>query len=173
MAQPESAPEELFSSCYPELKRLARLRLSDTDRGATLDTTALVHDAYIKLADVSGLAMDSRAQFMAYAARTMRSIIVDAVRSRAAEMHGGNAQHIPLDTDLSEKLAGNETHLLDVHRALGRLAEVDGRLVQVVEMRYFAGFSEKEVARALEITERTVRRDWQRARVLLAALLGR
>ncbi len=105
MAQPASGPEELFSSCYPELKRLARLRLSDTDRGATLDTTALVHDAYLKLADMSGFAVESRGQFMAYAARTMRSIIVDAVRSRAAEMHGGDVRHVPLDTDLNEKRA--------------------------------------------------------------------
>ena len=65
MSQPESAPEELFSECYPELKRLARMRLADTDRGATLDTTALVHDAYLKLADIRGLAVEGRAQFMA------------------------------------------------------------------------------------------------------------
>jgi RNA polymerase sigma factor (TIGR02999 family) len=121
---------------------------------------------------MSGLAVESRAQFMAYAARTMRSIIVDTVRSRAAEMHGGDAEHIPLDTELNEKLAGNEAHVLEIHRALERLAEVDERLVKVVEMRYFAGFSEEEVARSLDVTERTVRRDWQRARVLLAALLG-
>jgi RNA polymerase sigma factor (TIGR02999 family) len=172
MAGPESPHDELFAACYPELKRLARMRLSDTDRGATLDTTALVHDAYLKLTGMSGFAPETRAQFMAYAAHTMRSIIVDAVRSRAAEMHGGGAQHLPLDTDLSEKLAGNEARVLDVHRALDRLAEVDTRLVQVVEMRYFAGFSEEEVARSLGLTDRTVRRDWQRARVLLAALLG-
>jgi RNA polymerase sigma factor (TIGR02999 family) len=120
---------------------------------------------------MGGIAVGSRGQFMAYAARTMRSVIVDVVRSRAAEKHGGLAQMVPMDTDLGEKIAGEQRQLLDVDRAMLKLREVDERLVKVVEMRYFAGFSEAEVAATLDVTTRTVRRDWQRARLLLAAAL--
>ncbi|MEP7154885.1 MAG: ECF-type sigma factor [Betaproteobacteria bacterium] len=172
-----AAKNELFTHCYPELKRLAHARLLHTNRSATLDTTALVHDVYLKLANMGGIATESRGHFMAYAAHTMRSLIIDVIRARSAEMRGGNAQHLSLDTDLGERLvqapegAGMES-VLDIHAALDQLSAVDPRLVQVVEMRYFAGFSEQEIADVLGITERTVRRDWQRARVLLAAALG-
>ena len=102
----------------------------------------------------------------------MRSIIVDMLRARAAEIRGGNAPHLSLDTDLGERLGKSETDVIDIHIALDQLAKVDERLVRVVEMRYFAGFSETEIAVALGITERTVNRDWQRAKVLLAATLA-
>ena len=166
------AIDEIFSRCYPELKRLAHARLAGIDRGSTLDTAALVHDVYVRLASVGGVVVESRPQFMAYAARTMRSLIVDIVRARAAEVHGGQAQHVALDTDLAEKLGAKQDDVLEIHRALEQLGEVDDRLVRVVEMRYFAGFSQVEVAQSLDLTERTVRRDWQRARVLLAAMLA-
>lgn len=166
------AANDIFVRCYPELKRLAHARLVGVEHGSTLDTTALVHEVYVKLSAMGGVAVEGRAQFMVYAARTMRSLIVDIVRARAAEAHGGQAQHVTLDTDLAEKLGGKGDDVLEIHRALERLGEVDERLVKVVEMRYFAGFSEAEVALSLGLTERTVRRDWQRARVLLAALLG-
>lgn len=171
MTSADRPEDELFAGCYPELKRLARQRLADTERGATLDTTSLVHDIYVKLSAMGGIAAASRGQFMAYAARTMRSVIIDVVRSRAAEKHGGLAQMVTLDTDLGEQIAGEQRQLLDVDRAMLKLREVDERLVKVVEMRYFAGFSEAEVAATLAVTTRTVRRDWQRARLLLAAAL--
>ena len=167
-----AAKDALFAHCYPELKRLAHSRLLYTNRSATLDTTALVHDVYLKLAGMGGIAMTSRSHFMAYAARTMRSLIIDIIRARGAEMRGGNAQHLSLDTDLSDRLSQSETVVLDIHGALDQLAEVDPRLVQVVEMRYFAGFTDDEIAASLDVSVRTVRRDWQRARVLLAAALG-
>lgn len=167
-----AAKDALFAHCYPELKRLAHSRLMMTSGGsATLDTTALVHDVYLKLAGMGGIATSSRAHFMAYAAHTMRSIIIDIIRARSAEMRGGNAQHLSLDTDLSDRIGESEEAVLDINGALDQLAEVDPRLVQVVEMRYFAGFSEQEIGAALGVSERTVARDWQRARVLLAASL--
>ena len=166
-----AAKDALFAHCYPELKRLAHMRLTHTTHSATLDTTALVHDVYLKLANMGGIATTSRGHFMAYAARTMRSLIIDIIRSRGAEMHGGNATHLSLDTDLSDRLAADEVSVLDIHGTLDQLAEVDPRLVQVVEMRYFAGFTDDEIAAALGINARTVTRDWQRAKVLLAAAL--
>lgn len=166
------ARDALFASCYPELKRLARQRLLDTPRGPSLDTTSLVHDVYLKIANLGGIPVTSRSHFMAYAAHAMRTIVIDLLRSRVAGIHGGGAAHVPLDTDLGDRLAGDEAQVLHVHEALDQLAQVDERLVRVVEMRYFAGFSEREIASALDVTERTVRRDWQRARVLLAAALG-
>ncbi len=167
-----AAKDALFAHCYPELKRLAHSRLMMASSGAaTLDTTALVHDVYLKLAGMGGIAASSRAHFMAYAAHTMRSIIIDIIRARSAEMRGGNAPHLSLDTDLSERIGESEETVLDVNGALDQLAEIDPRLVQVVEMRYFAGFSEQEIGAALGVSERTVARDWQRARVLLAASL--
>jgi RNA polymerase sigma factor (TIGR02999 family) len=167
-----AAKDELFAHCYPELKRLAHSRLMQTNRSATLDTTSLVHDVYLKLAKMGGIATSSRGHFMAYAAHTMRSLIIDMIRARAAEIRGGNAPHVSLDTDLSDRLGQSEDNVLDIHGALDQLAQVDPRLVQVVEMRYFAGFSEQEIAASLGVAERTVRRDWQRARVLLSAALA-
>jgi RNA polymerase sigma factor (TIGR02999 family) len=168
-----AARDALFAQCYPDLKRLARQRLLDAHRGPSLDTTSLVHDAYLRIARMGGIPVSTRGHFMAYAAHAMRSIVIDLIRSRAAEVHGGAATHLSLDTDLGERLASDEADVLHVHEALEQLAQVDQRLVKVVEMRYFAGFSEQEIAAALGLTERTVRRDWQRARALLAAALGR
>lgn len=167
-----AAKDELFTHCYPELKRIAHVRLLNTNRSATLDTTALVHDVYLKLANMGGIATESRGHFMAYAAHTMRSLIIDIIRARSAEIRGGNAPHLSLDTDLSDRIGQSEDNVLDIHNALEQLAQVDPRLVQVVEMRYFAGFSENEIATSLGVAERTVNRDWQRARVLLAATLA-
>ncbi len=167
-----AAKDELFTHCYPELKRLAHARLVNTHHSATLDTTALVHDVYLKLNAMGGIAATSRGHFMAYAAHTMRSLIIDALRARAAEIRGGNAPHLSLDTDLGDRIGKPEDNVLEIHEALDQLAAVDPRLVQVVEMRYFAGFSEAEIAALLGVAERTVRRDWQRARVLLAAALA-
>jgi RNA polymerase sigma factor (TIGR02999 family) len=167
----EFAPE-LFAQCYPELKRIAHSRLMMAGRSATLDTTALVHDAYMKLANLEGFNAKSRAHFIGYAANTMRSIIVDAIRSRAAAIHGGDSPHLSLDTDLGEQLGRNERDVLDIHLALEQLSKVDPRIVRIVEMRYFAGFTDKEIADSLGVTTRTVYRDWQRARALLSAALG-
>ena len=110
---------------------------------------------------------------MAYAATTMRSVVIDFVRRRSADRRGGGAEHVTLDTRAAEVLGGSDDEILAVHSALETLAKVDPRLVRVVEMRYFAGLTDVEIGAALGVTDRTVRRDWERARLLLADMLGR
>jgi RNA polymerase sigma factor (TIGR02999 family) len=165
--------QALFPMLYSELRRLARSRLAAGGRHTLLDTSALVNEAYLRMQREGGVALNDREHFMAYAATTMRSIIIDFVRRRRADRRGGDAVHITLDTRAAEALGGNNDEILHVHEALQVLAEVDARLVQVVEMRYFVGLSDAEIGAALGVTDRTVRRDWERARLLLADILGR
>ena len=101
----------------------------------------------------------------------MRSVIVDTVRERLAERRGGDLQRCTLDTEVADQLPSGEDEVLSVHQALEQLAAAEPRLAQVVEMRYFGGYSEQEIADALDITDRTVRRDWEKARLLLRAML--
>ena len=169
---PESV-QALFPALYSELRRLARSRLSAGGRHTLLDTSALVHEAFLRMQNGAGAQLKDREHFMAYAATTMRSIVIDFVRRRSADRRGGGAEHVTLDTRAAEVLGASDDEILDVHQALETLAKVDARLVQVVEMRYFAGLTDAEVAAALGVTDRTVRRDWERARLLLAEMLGR
>jgi RNA polymerase sigma factor (TIGR02999 family) len=173
-AKAPPAVQALFPALYQELRRLARSRLSGGGRHTLLDTASLVHEAFLRMQRDGGVALNDREHFMAYAAATMRSVVIDFVRKRSADRRGGDAQHITLDTRAAEEIgAASDDEILDVHRALETLAQVDARLVRVVEMRYFAGLTNDEIAAALGITDRTVRRDWERARLLLADLLGR
>jgi RNA polymerase sigma factor (TIGR02999 family) len=166
--------QALFPSLYTELRRLARSRLAGGGRPTLLDTSALVHEAFMHMQKDGGVRVADREHFMAYAATTMRNIVIDFVRRRKAERRGGGAEHVTLDTRAAEQLgAASDDEILDVHEALQTLAEVDPRLVRVVEMRYFAGLTDLEIAAALGVTDRTVRRDWERARLLLAQMLGR
>jgi RNA polymerase sigma factor (TIGR02999 family) len=165
------AAEQAFSLLYDDLRRLARSRLRQHRTMTLLDTTALVHESYLKLMGGAGLAVEDRHHFFAYAARVMRSVIVDFARARQAERRGGAADHVALDTDISEKIAAPETDVLRVHEALEVLAQADERLAQIVEMRYFGGMTENEVAEVLGLSERTVRRSWEKARLLLTAAL--
>jgi RNA polymerase sigma factor (TIGR02999 family) len=160
-----------FSLLYADLRRLARARLRQHQTMTLLDTTSLVHEAYLKLVGAQALPVEDRRHFFAYASRVMRSVIVDFARARQAERRGGDAEHLVLDTALGDKLAAPESDVLRVHEALDVLAQADERLAQVVEMRYFGGLSEAEIAQALGLSERTVRRDWERARLLLLAAL--
>jgi len=157
---------------YPQLRRLARARLAGGSRFTLLDTTALVHESYMRLQAAEGFEPRDHEHFLAYAATTMRSVVIDYVRRRQAERHGGGAPHTSLTGANAEQVASDE-EILEVHEALAALKEIDARLVQVVEMRYFGGLTDEEVAAALGISDRTVRRDWERARLLLAAALGR
>jgi RNA polymerase sigma factor (TIGR02999 family) len=166
--------EVLFPTLYSELRRLARSRLSGGVRPTLLDTSALVHEAFMRMQRDGGVSLDNREHFFAYAATTMRSIVIDFVRRRNAERRGGGLQRVTLDTLAAEQLgATTDDEILAVHEALETLAEVDPRLVRVVEMRYFAGLTDVEIGAALGVTDRTVRRDWERARLLLAQLLKR
>lgn len=161
------ARDRLFAAAYPELRQLARSRLRDGGRNTYLDTTALVHESYLRFIRGGTLLHEDRRAFFGYASQVMRSVIVDAVRQRQAERRGGDAQRLTLDTGWADIPAG-EDEVLEVNEALTVLAEADPRAAKVVEMRYFGGYSEAEIADALDITERTVRRDWHRARMLLA-----
>lgn len=168
-----AALDLLFQRFYGELSRLARSRLSASGHHTLLDTSSLVHEAYLRLCGVDGLALNDREHFLAYAATTLRSVIVDVVRKRQAEQRGGGVQHITLNTEVAQQLGGGDEEILQVHEALTTLAAVDERMVKVVEMRYFAGLTEVEIAVALGVTDRTVRRDWEKARLLLASMLKR
>lgn len=167
----ERARDRLFAAAYDELRRLARSRLRDGGRSIMLDTTALVHESYLKFLGSGQLRHDDRRAFFAYASRVMRSVIVDAVRARQAERRGGALPPLTLDTTIAGSSPGSEEQVLHVHEALAALAQAEPRLAEVVEMRYFGGYSEQEIALALDRTERTVRRDWEKARLLLLALL--
>ena len=164
---------DMFSAAYVELRRLARSRLRHGGRNTVLDTTALVHETYLRVSKSAATPFPDRARFLVYAGRAMRSIIVDLVRQRQAERHGGGALHLTLTGDVAEQAAlpAGEEHILRVHEALEELAKVDPRMAQVVEMRYFAGLSDAEIASALDVGDRTVRRDWEHARLLLAEAL--
>jgi RNA polymerase sigma factor (TIGR02999 family) len=163
---------ELFPALYNELRRLARSRLAGGGRHTMLDTGTLVHEAFLRMQRDGGVSLKDREHFMAYAATTMRSIVIDFVRRRTADRRGGGAEHVTLDTRAAAVLGGSDDEILAVHEALETLAEVDARLVSVVEMRYFAGLTDIEIGAALGVTDRTVRRDWERARLLLADMLG-
>jgi RNA polymerase sigma factor (TIGR02999 family) len=178
IADPTSQPahesvQALFPALYSELRRLARSRLASGGRHTLLDTSALVHEAFLRMQRGNGVDLKDREHFMAYAATTMRSIVIDFVRRRSADRRGGDAEHVTLDTRAGQELGASDDEILDVHEALDTLAKVDARLVRVVEMRYFAGLTDTEIGAALGITDRTVRRDWERARLLLAEVLGR
>ena len=165
------AQDALFTAAYGELRKLARSRLRDGGRNTVLDTTALVHESYLRFINSGQLRSEDRRAFFAYASRVMRSVIIDAVRERQAERRGGDLQRLTLNTQFADELPAGEDELLKVHEALEMLAQAEPRLAKVVEMRYFGGYSEVEIGEALELTERTVRRDWDKARLLLGAML--
>jgi RNA polymerase sigma factor (TIGR02999 family) len=165
--------DDMFSAAYVELRRLAHSRLRGGGRNTVLDTTVLVHETYLRVSKAALTPFPDRLRFLVYAGRAMRSIIVDMVRQRQAERHGGGVPHLTLTGDALElaALPAGEEHILRVHEALAELEGVDMRMARVVEMRYFAGLSDVEIAGALDIGERTVRRDWEHARLLLAEAL--
>jgi RNA polymerase sigma factor (TIGR02999 family) len=164
------ALDRVLATLYQELHSMARRQLAG-QHGHTLDATALVHEAYLKLVGRNTARFDDRAHFFAYAASAMRSVVVDYARQRLAQKRGGDLHRV---TDLPEDLEGGlrlDEDTLGLDTALTRLAAVDGRLAQVVELRYFAGLSEIEIASLLKRSERSIRRDWQKARLFLLASL--
>jgi RNA polymerase sigma factor (TIGR02999 family) len=167
----EAARVQLFAVAYDELRARARAQLQGGGRNTLLNTTVLVHESYLRFVQAGQLSGSERGQFFSYAAHVMRSVIVDFARQRLAERRGGGAEHVPLTTRFAEDLAAGDDQLVRINDALDELQKVDDRLACVVEMRYFAGMTEDEVAAALGVTDRTVRRDWQKARILLAAAL--
>lgn len=165
--------DQSFAWTYQELKRLARARLRGGGRDVLLDTTALVHEAYVRLGPRLQLRFPDQARFLAYASRVMRSVIVDLVRHRGSECQGGEAQRVHLTGDPDELLRddADANYIMRVHEAVEVLQQQDARMAQVVEMRWFGGFSEAEIAACIGVNERTVRRDWEHARLVLAEAL--
>ncbi len=163
--------DELLPIFYADLKRLARRERSRAGAGRTLHTTALVHEAYLKLRGTRS--WNDEAHFLRAAALAMRHALVNHAEARRAAKRGGGAAHLPLDVldtahdaRIDSGSADDET-LLALDEALGRLARQSARLARVVECRFFAGYDERETARALGLSERTVRRDWTLARAWL------
>jgi len=167
-----AAADQVVAQLYADLQRLARRQVRNAGHLTLLDTTALVHEAWLRVAGTPGAGFPDRRHFLAYAAQAMRSVIVDAVRARQADRRGGGLAHQTLDTAVADQLPAGDADVLRVHEALGELAQVEPRLAQVVEMRYFAGLRESEIAEALGVTERTVQRDWQKARLFLSLSLA-
>jgi RNA polymerase sigma factor (TIGR02999 family) len=162
------ARDRLFALVYGELRARARQQLARMRPGETLDTTALVHEAYLKLASRAQANYTDRAHFFAVASRAMRQILVDYARRASAQKRGGGASAVSLDDD--DPGCGVPTHadaLLALDAALARLAVLDERLARVVELRFFGGLSVEETAEALQSSPRTVKRDWRKARILL------
>lgn len=163
-----------FSALYPELRRIAHSRLRHGGDRVSLDTTALVHDSYLRFVQAKSLDVSCRAHFLAYASKVMRSVIVDMIREINAERRGGGRFDLTLNTAIAEShSAVPDSEALHVHDALVRLEAADPRMATVVEMRYFGGFSDPEIAEALGVTVRTVGRDWEKARVFLYSMLKR
>ena len=161
------AMNRLFEVLYDDLRLLARAKLRRSAPMTVLDTTALVHESYLRFLRTGDLKVEDRPHFLAYAARVMRSIVVDLLRSRLADRNGGDALHVTLNTEIAESTSVREDEVILVNDALEELATIDPRLVKVVEMRYFAGMSEEEIAESLGVSVRTVERDWEKARLFL------
>lgn len=169
-----AALDEVFASLYPELRRLARARLHSQGRADAMNTTMLVHESFMRLVATSGLRLEDRRHFFGYAAKTMRNVIIDAAREHQADRRGGGAEHVGIDDDDAEQVPDTRAsdELLRVNDALLELEALDPELAQVVEMRYFGGYSEQEIAEVQGVTERTVRRRWDKARAWLYLSLG-
>ncbi|HEY0799287.1 MAG TPA: ECF-type sigma factor [Steroidobacteraceae bacterium] len=166
-----TAANEALTLMYRELHQLAHAKLRQHKTMTLLDTTSLLHESYARLLAGRDLQVVDRTHFFRYAAQVMRSVIVDFARARLTQRRGGDQIHITLNTEIAEAVDSKEVSVIRVHDALVELAHVDERLAQVVEMRYFGGLTEKEVALNLGLSERTVKRDWERARLLLFAAL--
>jgi RNA polymerase sigma factor (TIGR02999 family) len=169
----DEALHGVFEHLYPELRRIARARMRETDERVVLDTTSLVHECFLKLLQLERLQVSDRAHFLAYAARAMRSVVVDIAREQLAQRRGGDQVFITLNTSAANAISDGREDVVAVHEALEALGRVDARLVRVVEMRYFVGLDNPAIAEALGVGLRTVERDWERARSFLYAALKR
>jgi RNA polymerase sigma factor (TIGR02999 family) len=161
------ARDDLFAVAYPDLRRLARARLYEGGSGTVLDPTSLVHESYLRFVRAGELRAEERRAFFAYASQVMRSVILDTVRERQAERRGGGAEKMTLHTEVADAICGEEETVIKVHEALLVLEDASPRLAEVAQMRYFGGYTDKEIAETLGVTERTVERDWARARAIL------
>jgi RNA polymerase sigma factor (TIGR02999 family) len=160
------AAEALFTALYAELHRLARRELARMGRGATIGATTLLHEAYLDISGRAGTMFPDRARFMAYASRVMRGLIIGYFRNRRAQKRGGRFELTTLDEGVAE--ATPDGHGLQrLSDALDELAATDPELAQIVDLKFFCGFSLREIAVMRGVSERTVQRDWEKARIFL------
>jgi RNA polymerase sigma factor (TIGR02999 family) len=159
------APDALFSTLYRDLHKMARRELAKRGSGMALSATTLLHEAYL---DISGRdrAFPDRHRFLAYASRVMRGLIIDFVRSRHAQKRGGQFEITSISTDVPEAVPDCK-ELTRISDAQDALATVDPRLAQIVDLKFFCGFSFGEIAAMQDVSERTVQRDWEKARIYL------
>ena len=163
---PEDGPDGILPIVYAELRRLAASYLSRERQGHTLQPTALVHEAYVRLIDQRQIDWNNRAQFIGLAAVMMRRILVNHARERIADKRGGGAEHVPL-TLAGEGIGAPEVNLLDLHEALTDLTATDPRKGRIVELKFFGGLTTAEIAEHLGLSVATVERDWKFARAWL------
>lgn len=166
-----TAAAAVFPLVYDQLRLLAHRQLRREAAGHSLDTTALVHEAYLKLVDQRGAKVADRGHFLAIASTAMRRILVDHARRHGAAKRGAGARRVPLDSVNGLATEERAELLVALDAALLRLASLDARQAQVVECRFFGGLTEEETAEALGISTRTVKRDWAKARSWLYQLL--
>jgi RNA polymerase sigma-70 factor (ECF subfamily) len=163
---PADGPDRLLPIVYGELRRLAASYLRRERPGHTLQPTALVHEAYVRLIDQRQIDWSNRAQFIGVAAVMMRRILVNHARDRIADKRGGGAEHVPL-TLAGEGIGAPEVNLLDLHEALNDLSDSDPRKGRIVELKFFGGLTTEEIAETLGVSVATVERDWKFARAWL------
>lgn len=166
----EEAADRLWSEVYDELSRMAHRKLRQERAGHTLNTQALVHEAFLELVDQTRAGWESRLHFFATAARVMRHILIDYARRHKAQKRGGGAPHVPLE-EAGVSTEGSIDVFLALDKALSDLSEKDERLGKVVEYRFFGGMQEQEIAELLGLSPRTVRRDWRKAKAWLTHAL--
>jgi RNA polymerase sigma factor (TIGR02999 family) len=157
----------LFAALYDELHRLARRELARRGPQATLSPTTLLHEAYLDIVERDGLAFPDRSRFMGYAARVMRGLLVDHARNRCAQKRGGLVAITSLRTDVAEQCGIADDELVRVGEVLEELARNDASLAELVDLKFFCGFSVREIAALRGVSERTVQRDWEKARAYL------
>jgi RNA polymerase sigma factor (TIGR02999 family) len=167
----QAAFDEVFPLVYAELRRIAAREMRREKPGRTLQTTALVHEAYLRLLKDASLSFQNRAHFLGIASRAMREILIEHARARSARKRGGGAVRLTLD-DLVASVSSPSVDVLALDEALQRLARLDERHARVVELRYFGGMSVEETAAALDLSPATVKRDWTLARAWLYRELG-
>ena len=164
------APEALFAALYGELRGRARRELARSGPGASLGATSLLHEAYLDIAQREGMAFPDRARFFTYTARVMRGLIVDGLRRRHARKRGGGFEITSMDTEVAE-VGPDVSEITRISDALDALTSVDPWLAQVVDLKFFCGFTLAEIAAMRGVSERTAQRDWEKARIYLHGAL--
>jgi RNA polymerase sigma factor (TIGR02999 family) len=167
----ELTGEQLFATLYADLRRMADRELV-RNRGMTVSPTTLVHEAYVKLSGRDGVKFADRGKFLGYAARAMRTLLIDLARRRQALKRGAGFHITQINTQVGDEAVADSEELTQLSEALDELATHDARLAEVVDLKYFCGFSFAQIAQLRGISERTVQRDWEKARLILFRHIG-